>query len=183
MCLNKYNIRLRGIVFTSEINLYHNPDSGSTIFLIRNIYYLDDLAERFVQLRVAQRRELIHYKHWSLSYDICLIFALSPLFFIFFPLNPYIFPVRQTPKNMLVKLYFSLHFIPLNPDPRTKMNADPTGSEFGFTSLLKSNCTTVFMPARGRGGWPARRRGSYAPVSSAASRSWSQFHDFPAKKQ
>ena len=83
---------------------------------------------------------------------------------------------------MLVKLYFSLHFIPLNPDPRTKMNADPTGSEFGFTSLLKSNCTAVFMPAQGRGGWPARRRGSYAPVSSAASRSWSQFHDFPAKK-
>ena len=36
---------------------------------------------------------------------------------------------------MLVKLCFSLHFKPLDPvpDPRTQMNADPTGS--GSTSL------------------------------------------------
>ena len=45
---------------------------------------------------------------------------------------------------MLVKLCFSLHFMPLNPDPPTQMNADPTGS--GSTSLLliksimKRNC-------------------------------------------
>ena len=35
---------------------------------------------------------------------------------------------------MLVKLCFSLHFIPLDPDPGTQMNADPTGS--GSTSLI-----------------------------------------------
>ena len=34
--------------------------------------------------------------------------------------------------KMFVKLCFSLHFIPLDPDPRTQMNADPTGS----TSLM-----------------------------------------------
>ena len=36
---------------------------------------------------------------------------------------------------MLVKLCLSLHFIPLDPDPQTQMNADPTGSGFGSTSL------------------------------------------------
>ena len=40
---------------------------------------------------------------------------------------------------LLVKLYFFLHFnsdfIPLDPDPRTEMNPDPTGS--GSTSLVR----------------------------------------------
>ena len=36
---------------------------------------------------------------------------------------------------MFVKLCFSLHFIPLDPDTRTQMNPDPTGS--GSTSVLK----------------------------------------------
>ena len=35
----------------------------------------------------------------------------------------------------MVKLCFSLSFIPLDPDPRTQMNADPTGS--GSTSLYR----------------------------------------------
>jgi len=35
---------------------------------------------------------------------------------------------------MLVKLLFFLHFILLDPDPQTEMNADPTGS--GSTSLV-----------------------------------------------
>jgi len=34
---------------------------------------------------------------------------------------------------VFVKLCFYLHFIPLDPDTRTQMNADPTGS--GSTSL------------------------------------------------
>ena len=42
---------------------------------------------------------------------------------------------KKSPRNLLVKLYFSLNFIPLDPDPRTQMNADPTGSE--STSLHK----------------------------------------------
>ena len=37
---------------------------------------------------------------------------------------------------MLVKLCFSLHFIPLDPDPRTQMNPDPTGS--GSASLINT---------------------------------------------
>ena len=36
----------------------------------------------------------------------------------------------------MVKLCFFFHIIPLDPDPRTKMNADPTGS--GSTSLTTS---------------------------------------------
>ena len=43
-----------------------------------------------------------------------------------------IFSYENKPKNVLVQLCFSLHFIPLDPDPRTQMNSDPTGS----TSLL-----------------------------------------------
>ena len=34
------------------------------------------------------------------------------------------FPTKP-PKTLLVKLCFSLNFIPLDPDPRTQMNADP----------------------------------------------------------
>ena len=36
---------------------------------------------------------------------------------------------------MLVKLCFSLHFVPLDPDPQTQMKADPNGS--GTASLRK----------------------------------------------
>ena len=35
---------------------------------------------------------------------------------------------------MLVKLCFSLNLIPVDPDPRTQLNASPTGS--GSTSLV-----------------------------------------------
>ena len=64
-------------------------------------------------------------------------------------------------KNMLVKLCFSLHFIPLDPDPhsesdpdpRTQMNANPTGS--GYTSLNITSIISAYsqMPdIGGRGG-------------------------------
>ena len=33
--------------------------------------------------------------------------------------------LHKKPKNVLVKLCFSLNFIPLDPDPRTQLNADP----------------------------------------------------------
>ena len=35
---------------------------------------------------------------------------------------------KKEPNNLLVKLSFSLKFKPLDPDPRTQLNADPTGS-------------------------------------------------------
>ena len=37
-------------------------------------------------------------------------------------------------KKLFIKLCFSLNFKPLDPDPRIKLNADPTGS----TSLVSN---------------------------------------------
>ena len=39
-------------------------------------------------------------------------------------------------KKMLFKLCFSLHIIPLDPDPRTQINVYPTGSGSRSTTLL-----------------------------------------------
>ena len=38
---------------------------------------------------------------------------------------------------MLVKLSFPLHFILLDPDPRTQRNVDPTGSGYGSKSMAE----------------------------------------------
>ena len=44
---------------------------------------------------------------------------------------------------MLVKLCFPLYFIPLDPDPWTQINADPTGS--GSTSLQRDKMTKILL--------------------------------------
>ena len=52
--------------------------------------------------------------------------------------------LKKTSTTLLVKLCLSLHFIPLDPDPQTQMNADPT--ESGSTSLncLYANVSRAF---------------------------------------
>ena len=56
---------------------------------------------------------------------------------------------QKTPKNLMVKLCFSLYFIPLDPDQRTQMNADPTGSESILLVMTKtvSNRAICFIKA------------------------------------
>ena len=85
------------------------------------------------------------------------------LFYNFLPKNT---------KNMLVKLCFSLHFIPLGTDPdhQTQMNKDPTGS--GSTSLLITLIYPGFTFLRGGGlavvrGWLHQHAGEVLQVLSA----------------
>ena len=87
---------------------------------------------------------------------ICIIFAiLNPATFFRLRLEKYNF-LRK--KKLYDKLCFSLNCIPLDPDPWTHMNVDPTGSR--STSLNKRLWFTIHNPGvdfdfdrRKRAGW------------------------------
>ena len=55
--------------------------------------------------------------------------------------------ISNEKKKLLVNLYFSLNFIPLDPDPRAQMNADPTGSgsTSRFFELLTALVKSVYF--------------------------------------
>jgi len=67
-------------------------------------------------------------------FQICTLNLVISYFFLVLDLKNTI----SYKKKILVKLCFSLNFMPLDPDPdpRTQMNADPTGS--GSTSLTET---------------------------------------------
>ena len=74
-------------------------------------------------------RKKIFFQICTWTSDISCIFS--------FRLKKNIIFYENNPKTLLVELCFSLHFIPLDPDPRTQMIAYPTGSvsRSGSTSL------------------------------------------------
>ena len=97
----------------------------------QNLINLDPYPGRIQVNKISKfSKHLVIFKTFNFK-------SLWTYFFLRFRLETFNF--LRIKIFLLVKLCFSLHFIsdyiPLDPDPRTQMNPNPTGS--GSTSLIK----------------------------------------------